>query len=384
MDKLRSELAGLSLEGYRIEAKKVQKSGFRATKFDVITGDSGCRPGHHDGHSHSFEHGRNFADIVQIIENGTLAPRVRERSIRIFRRLAEVEARIHGTIPEKVHFHEVGAVDSIVDIVGAVICLELLEVERIIVSPLPLGKGFVRCRHGVIPVPAPAALELLADMETYGSDHAGETVTPTGAAILSTLADSCGLMPLMTPSGIGYGAGTRELGVPNLLRVVLGNSGIQAGGGSEEETVMVLEANIDDMNPEFFDFVFERLFENGALDVFLVPIQMKKNRPGSLVRVLCPEARLHDVARVIFLETSTIGIRFDRWNRFCLEREIVRVVTEYGEIMVKLALLDGRVVNSAPEYEDCREQAKRCGVSLKNVYHAALNAAAALLKQREP
>lgn len=404
-----AELAKLSLTGYRIEARKVVKSGFSATKFDVLDEDGrqhDCaheheghdhhghhhRQGHHHGHEHHHDHNhdhahdyghhhhhgeqRNLDDILRLIEQSQLAPEIKEKSTGIFRRLALAEAKIHGTVPEKIHFHEVGAVDAIVDIVGVVIGLHLLEIEKIVVSPLPMGKGFVRCQHGIIPVPAPATMELITGMVTYGSEHNGETVTPTGAAILSTLAGACGSMPALNVIKVGYGAGTRDFGVPNLLRAVLGEERAAAPAGFDchTETVMELEANIDDMNPEFFEYIFEQLFARGALDVFLVPIQMKKNRPASILRVLCAEKDLHDIAGILFRETSTIGLRMNRWERLCLKREIVQVETEYGAIRIKQALLDGNVVNSAPEYEDCKEKAKAYGVPLKKVYQAALRA----------
>lgn len=409
---LETELAKLSLAGYRIDARKVVKSGFSATKFDVLNEDGhrhdcaheqeGHDHGHHHGHghehrhhsghehNHEHEHGhdhsrghhhhhgeqRNLDDIIRLIQQSQLAPEIKEKSSAVFNRLAVAEAKIHGTVPEKIHFHEVGAVDAIVDIVGAVIGLHLLQIEKIVVSPLPMGKGFVRCQHGTIPVPAPATMELLTGMTTYGSEHNGETVTPTGAAILSTLAGACGPMPALNVVKVGYGAGTRDFGVPNLLRAVLGEekAAVPAGLDCHTETVMELEANIDDMNPEFFEYIFEQLFAGGALDVFLVPIQMKKNRPASILRVQCAEKDLYNLAGVLFRETSTIGLRMNRWKRLCLEREIVQVETEYGAIRIKQALLDGNVVNSAPEYEDCKEKAKAHGVPLKKVYQAAMRA----------
>lgn len=375
MEELEAELAKLSLPGCRIEARKVVKSGFSATKFDVLD-EAGCQ---HDciGHGH-HHHGeqRNLEDILRLLEQSQLAPEIKEKSAGIFRRLAEVEAKIHGTVPEEIHFHEVGAVDAIVDIVGAVIGLHLLQVDKVVVSPLPMGKGFVRCQHGIIPVPAPATMELLTGMTTYGSEHQGETVTPTGVAILSAFAGVCGPMPALKVTKVGYGAGSRDFGVPNLLRAVLGEekAAAPAGLGCHTETVMELEANIDDMNPEFFEYVFEQLFAKGALDVFLVPIQMKKSRPASILRVLCAEKDLSELVGILFRETSTIGLRMNRWERICLERTIVQVETEYGVIRIKQALLDGRVVNSAPEYEDCKEKAKGHGVPLKKVYQAALRA----------
>lgn len=364
----RSELDKMLLDGYDIEIREIKKSGIRATKFDVLPETE-----------ETFE--RHLHDIEQIIDTSWLAAEVKDRSKAVFRLLAAAEAKVHGTTPEKVHFHEVGAVDSIVDIVGAVIALNLLRVDRIVVSPLPMGHGFVRCSHGLIPVPAPATVELLKGMVTYGSEHEGETVTPTGAALLSALAGKCGPMPALEVEGVGYGAGTRDYGAPNVVRAIIGK---EAGGSvnlphnSLSDTtpgaVVVLEANIDDMNPEFFDHVFERLFENGALDAFLVPIHMKKNRPAVLMRVLCNEEDKQRITEILFLETSTIGVRFSRWDRYCLKRESRVVHTEYGEIGIKMALLHGNIVNEAPEYEDCRKRALEYGMPLKKVYLAALRA----------
>ncbi|MHB9094017.1 MAG: nickel pincer cofactor biosynthesis protein LarC [Eubacteriales bacterium] len=410
IEALQAELAKLLLKGYRIQARKVTKSGFSATKFDVIDETNGqlfdhahahhdntCDQGHshhghsndqhahgHDHHHHGEEHHRhahescheqrNLNDIVSMIEKSQLAGSVKEKSIRIFRRLAAAEAKIHGTVPEKIHFHEVGAVDAIVDIVGAAIALHLLQIDKIVVSPLPLGHGFVKCQHGTIPVPAPAAMELLTGMHTFGSEHNGEKVTPTGAAILSTLAETCGPMPALNVIKVGYGAGTREFTVPNLLRVILGHEITDNASvlNCDNEMVMELEANIDDMNPEFFDYVFEELFSKGALDVFLIPIQMKKNRPANMIKVLCREPNCTELAGVLFRETSTIGLRISTYQRLCLHREIVTVETEYGEIRVKQAILDGTVVNHAPEYEDCKKKAKEFNVPLKQVYNAAI------------
>jgi uncharacterized protein (TIGR00299 family) protein len=311
-----------------------------------------------------------------MINNSGLDDKVKENSTKIFKRLAVAEAKIHGTVPEKIHFHEVGAIDAIVDIVGAVIGFSLLQIDKIVISPLPMGKGFVKCQHGTIPVPAPATVELLVGIKSYGSEHHGETVTPTGAAILSTLADSVGPMPMMTVHKTGYGAGTRDFAgpSPNLLRAILGEEdqeSIRSFDGTIE-TITELEANIDDMNPEFYDYIFEAIFKNGALDVFLIPIQMKKNRPANIIKVLCNEKDVNQIAGILFRETTTLGVRINKLDRLCLQREFTRVQTEYGEITVKQGLVDGIIVNQAPEYEDCKEKARQSGVPLKNVYHAAL------------
>ncbi len=384
---LRGELDKLALHEYQLEAVKTSKAGFSATKFAVL--DLKGRPydsGVNDhGHPGTHGHGRYLDDILNIIGSSQLSPVIKEQSGRIFHRLAEAEGKIHGTEPAKVHFHEVGAVDAIVDIVGAVTALHLLQVDKVVVSPLPLGRGFVRCQHGRIPVPAPAVMELLQDMQAYGSEHDGETVTPTGAAILSTLAEGSGPMPPLKVIATGYGAGSRDFGVPNLLRAVLGQErgGTLQGLACPVDSVSEIEANVDDMNPEFFDYIFNSLFKHGALDVFLVPIQMKKNRPAVTLRVLCREEDLTRLVRLLFLETSTIGVRVNQTQRFCLERKIVSVQTEYGEIRLKQALLEGEEVNLAPEYEDCKQKAELNGVSLKLVYNAALRQAGAIKQSGE-
>lgn len=342
---------------------------------------------HRNGLEHGYEHShtqqRTLEDIINLISNSDLAHEVIERSIEIFWRLARAEAKIHGTEPEKIHFHEVGAVDAIVDIVGAVTALHLLEINKIIISPLPLGKGFVHCQHGLIPVPAPATMELLTGLQTFGSDHDGETVTPTGAAILSTLAVACGDMPRLNIQSVGYGAGTRDFGVPNLLRAVLGLEIADLNANQTEpfagldypvENIISLEANIDDMNPEFFEYVFSKLFDAGALDVFLNPVLMKKNRPAQILSVLCREREIGAIVNVIFQETTTIGVRIKSGHRFCLPRQITTVRTKFGEIKVKQALINGQVVNEAPEYEDCKTKAEQWGIPLKEIYSAVLSA----------
>ncbi|PKM81539.1 MAG: TIGR00299 family protein [Firmicutes bacterium HGW-Firmicutes-14] len=372
LERLKGELSKLPLEGYALEAKKVIKSGFSATGFEVVT----------DGREHVHCHKeRKLNDILFILEESRLAPEIKEKSIAIFRRLAAAEAGIHGKPAEEVHFHEVGAIDAIIDVVGAVAGIHQLEVDRIIVSPLPMGRGFVQCSHGTLPVPAPAVVELLAGKPVYGSEHNGETVTPTGAAILSTLASAWGKMPPMTIQKVGYGAGTRDFEVPNLIRAFLGTgvdpeeAGLHERFSDPVETVIELQANIDDMNPEFYDHILDTLFAKGALDVFLTPVYMKKNRPGVLLTALCTDYGKDELLKTIFLETSTIGVRVIRKERYCLPRQIVSVVTEFGEVRVKEALLNGRVANRAPEYSDCKMIAAETGVPVREIYNAALRAA---------
>ncbi|MFZ3372371.1 MAG: nickel pincer cofactor biosynthesis protein LarC [Desulfitobacteriaceae bacterium] len=390
---LKQELTKLPLKGYKINAQKITKAGFSATKFDVLdeVGQNFDNlPHNHDSHqnsSHEHRVHRNLGDIVTLIKNSDLVPQIKVKSIAIFQKLANAEAKIHGTVPEKIHFHEVGAVDAIVDIVGAVIALHLLDVDKLVVSPLPLGQGFVRCQHGLIPVPAPATLELLIGMQTFGSEHQGETVTPTGAAILSTLADGCGSMPAFEIVKVGYGAGTRDFEIPNLLRAVIGlesqdtlaeqEYGLKTSMNLRAEIIIGLEANIDDMNPEFYDYIIESLLLKGAMDVFLVPILMKKNRPAQMLRILCQEKDLLEITKTLFLESSSIGVRFQSWQRYCLDRVVNSVHTPYGDIRIKEAFWEGEMVNLAPEYDDCKKKAKDFGVPLKEVYRATLEAARA-------
>lgn len=377
----KGELAKLQLKGYKLKIQKVVKAGFSATKFDVMDEAGEQEYGNH----HKLSPHRNLTEIVEIIENSDIATPIKVKSVAVFQKLARAEAKIHGTLPEEVHFHEVGAIDAIVDIVGAVTAMYLLEIDKIVVSPLPLGRGFVNCQHGVIPVPAPATLELLTGMPTYGSKHNGETVTPTGAAILATLCDAYGSMPQLNILKVGYGAGTRDFGVPNVLRAIIGwesHETLLAPTLSADslvsfrmETIIGLEANIDDMNPEFYEYIMERLLAQGALDVFLVPIQMKKNRPAQMLRVLCEEKTLPEITKTLFIETSTIGLRFQTWQRYCLERTVKTVHTPYGEIRVKEAFWEGEIVNIAPEYDDCKKQAKAFRQPFKKVYQAAMGAA---------
>jgi uncharacterized protein (TIGR00299 family) protein len=347
LDDLRAGLEKLGVKNFSVSARKVVKSGVSATKFDVEMGEE---------HAH-----RHLSHIVKIIEGSELNPGVKQRAVAIFRRLAEAEAKVHGTTAEKVHFHEVGAIDAIVDIVGACIGLELLGVEEIYCSPLNVGSGFVDCAHGTMPVPAPATAELLRDIPIYSNQVSGELVTPTGAAIVSTLAKEFGEMTAFRIRGIGYGAGSKDFkGTANVLRV-LRCEFVSAAKSDESvaptDRVAVLEASIDDMNPQICGHFLEKLLSSGALDVFMSPVQMKKNRPGMLLTVLAPTDLADTLAAQIFEETTTIGIRYHETERRVLEREVEVVASEFGEIKVKVSKLNGRLINFAPEYEDCRQAA---------------------------
>jgi hypothetical protein len=355
-DALTRELAGLGLKGYRLERQEVMKAGFRATKVDVHV-DEG-------GHHHPE---RTLAAILGLIEGGRLAPPVQERAARIFRRLAEAEARVHGTTVERVHFHDVGAVDAIVDVTGACIGLHLLGIEAVHVGALPVGGGFVQGPHGRIPVPGPATAELLKGFPIIDTGVRRELVTPTGAAVLTTLAAGAGAMPAMHVRAVGYGAGTMDLDTPNVLRLFVGETAVAA----PTETILQVETTVDDMSPQLYEPLLERLLEAGALDVFLTPVIMKRSRPGVVLTALCEPARVADLSRVLFEESSTIGVRWTAYQRERLEREIVRLATAYGPVGFKVSRLEGRVITVTPEFEDVRRIARDKGLAVREVLEQA-------------
>jgi len=365
LDQLTAELRKISLPEWELRAEKVVKRGIMATQVTVDVP-------HEHGHSHDDHgHGRTMGQIAELIQESDLTEHVKHRSLAVFDKLAEAEAKIHGTTPEKVHFHEVGAVDAVVDIVGAVVGFELLGAERIHASSVPVSHGMITFSHGTYPVPAPATLEIIKGLPTRTLDVEGETVTPTGAAILATLATHLGPMPPMRVENVGYGAGVSEFGeIPNVLRIVYGETAAQEG--VEQDTVCLLEANIDDMNPEFYDAAMAALFAAGALDAWLTPIQMKKGRPAVTLAALVHPDGLDEVTRAIFEHTTTFGVRIGEMSRRCLEREHVEVDTEYGRIRVKVAREGERITTASPEYEDCREAARAHSVPLKQVYQEAL------------
>jgi hypothetical protein len=358
---LQRELGKLRLRGCSLSAKKVARGGFSATKFDVEV------PHREGGRSH-----RKLADILGIIRKSRLSDNVKRCSERIFRRLAGAEARAHGVAPGRIHFHEVGAVDAIVDIVGAVAGLELLGVTKIFVSPIATGSGYVECAHGRLPVPAPATAYLLEGFPAKGTDVVRELTTPTGAAILTTLADGFGGMPAMHIAKVGCGAGTAEgERVPNLLRVFLGASMGAGAEGYESDVVTRYEANIDDATPETCARAVERLMDAGALDAWLSPAAMKKGRSAWTLHVLCENSDAAKIADVIFRETTTFGVRVASESRLKLARKIVSVKTRYGVVKVKVGMKGGEAVTASPEYEDCRRAAESRGVAFRDVYEAA-------------
>jgi uncharacterized protein (TIGR00299 family) protein len=309
-----------------------------------------------------------------MISGSTLSDRIKQRAQAIFQRIGEAESKIHGIPIETVHFHEVGAIDSIVDIVGACIAFDALKIDRIISSPLHVGSGTFKCQHGTYPVPGPATAELLKGVPIYSKDIQGELVTPTGAAIISTLAESYGQMPAMKIYKIGYGAGTREYPkFPNVLRAIIGQ--LEQDTDQTPTTVTVIEANIDDLNAQVFGYLMEKALAAGALDIFYTPVQMKKNRPGVLLTLLCKPDDRERMCDLIFRETTTLGVRFRDEQREILKREFVTVETEYGSIRIKVSRAeDGRIVNYAPEFDDCRAAAEGHQVGLRETQMAAMKA----------
>ena len=351
---LEAELRKLRFTGWKISAERVKRKAIAATKVHVEAGES--------------HHHRHLSDILKMIDEAGLTPRAAERARNIFQRLGEAEAKVHNISIEKVHFHEVGAVDSIIDIVGAAIGFDLLGIEGFACSPMDVGGGRVQTEHGVLPVPAPATAELLCGAPTFSSGVQKELVTPTGAAIATTLATSYGKIPAMELKAVGYGAGSADLAEQaNVLRILVGESAEKRTGAYGDATVAVIEANVDDMNPQIYGYFAEQALAAGALDVFSSPVQMKKNRPGQLITLLCEPANRDRLIDLIFRETTTIGVRTHEAFRRTLERQSVPVATPLGTVRMKIARLNGTVLNAAPEYEDCQRIAAEKGLPLKQV-----------------
>ena len=358
LDLLRSELGNLELPGWTISAEKVWKNGMAATFVRVTTDDQSRH--------------RSLSAILRLLEESRLAEPVKSKTAAIFRSLGEAEAAVHDVPLEKIHFHEVGALDAIVDIVGASIGFAALGIEKFACSALNVGGGTARMAHGVLPVPAPATAKLLEGKPTYSNGVQRELVTPTGAAIVATLCESFGPQPLMTVSAIGYGAGTADLeGQPNVLRIMVGEAAEKVIAGFDEE-ISVIEANLDDMNPQIYGYFLEKALAAGALDVYTTPVQMKKSRPGTLLTLLCKPPDADPLMALLFRETTTLGARTYRAQRRTLPRETVNVHTQYGDVHIKLSRINGSIRHVAPEYEDCRKLAAEKNVPLQQVISAAL------------
>jgi pyridinium-3,5-bisthiocarboxylic acid mononucleotide nickel chelatase len=350
---LKSELKKIPSLRFELKTSKTMVGSIRATRFEVLCAQK--RP----------EPSRSWADIRSLIERSRLAPEVRKTGSKIFSRLAEAESKIHHVPVDKVHFHEVGATDSIVDIMAAAIGCDYFKIKSFHFSKIPLGRGMVQSAHGRLPIPGPATLELLKKLPVEWTQLEGETVTPTGAAIISTLGTGFGIQTSMTVEKIGYGSGTREWpDRPNIFRLVLG----QGAPDWDGEEMLVMETNIDDMNPEFYDYVLDCLFAAGARDVFLTPIQMKKNRPGTLLRVIAESSKQEELAKVLFRETSTLGIRFHRVGRLILKRSAANVKTRYGTVRIKVIEGPDGTTHATPEYDDLKRIAAARKIPLKRLY----------------
>jgi uncharacterized protein (TIGR00299 family) protein len=378
-DDLKRALGSLAMPGYDITAERVLRAGVSATRFSVAEHEHhhGQSHDHHHEHDHSHTHGdnghaqRTLPEIFVLIDRSALSASGRQRAKALFHRLAEAEAAIHQTPVDRVHLHEVGALDSIIDIVGAVFALEWAGAERVVCSPLNVGGGMVNSAHGLFPVPAPATLKLLGNAPVYSGAVQKELVTPTGALIATSYASSFGPIPPLAIEHVGYGAGTRDNPeTPNVLRILIG----KAADRLPVDRVVVIECEIDDMNPQLFGSAMDRLYGAGALEVFYVPVQMKKNRPGTLLTVVAPPELRSTLADIVFRETTTIGLRHHEVEREVLQRETVRVDTAVGAVRFKLAWREGRVINAVPEFEDCQAIARARNLSVKDVQAIALHA----------
>jgi pyridinium-3,5-bisthiocarboxylic acid mononucleotide nickel chelatase len=413
--KLEHELEKLGVEGYHLHQRRASKSSIEGVKFDVHLEDDHHHDHGHDHHDHGHEehhhhhddhdhdhhhhghhhhddehehdheheHGRSFAEIRELINGSKLSAWVKEKSIGVFTRIARAEGKIHGMPTEQVHFHEVGAVDSIVDVVGACVGLEMLGKPRVLANTVVEGMGFIECAHGRFPIPAPATLNILGDAKIALSqcEEPHELVTPTGAALLAEFAERFGAMRGLVAEKVGFGLGTRDNKTrPNVLRAVLGQSREESANDWEIDTVISLETNLDDCVPEVLGRFVERALERGALDVFYTPIQMKKNRPGVVLTVLCEEATADEFSELILRETTAFGVRRTSYERRKLRREIVQVKTRFGSVAVKIGRLNGKVVQASPEYESCRAVAEEKREAVLAVYREAQAAASSLVR----
>ena len=386
LEDIRAALGSLSIDREAVWTERVQRAGIGATKFQVRGEDAGeGHHHHHHGHGGPPSPGlrrdeavateahahRTLPEIYSLIDGSRVSATGKDRAKALFARLGEVEGTIHGTPAEKVHLHEVGSLDSIVDIVSTVHALELLAADRIVASPMNVGSGTIRSSHGLYPVPAPATVRLLEGVPVYSGTQRAEMVTPTGALLITSYATEFGAIPAMKISKIGYGAGARSFDdTPNVLRVLIG----EADAAAPSHTVVTIEAEIDDMNPQIFGVVMDKLLAAGALDVFYTPIQMKKNRPGTLLSVIAAPALRERLTSTIFRETTTIGVRYREMTRECLDRETQTVTTPYGQVRFKVASRDGEILNASPEFEDCLNLANQHGRPIKEIQAAAIKA----------
>lgn len=363
-DFLISELSKVKLSGYTIEVSRDKRHHIEGTRVNVILIDK------HEKHPR-----RNLKDIEQIIDSSSLNDSVKTISKTMFQKLAEAESKIHGMPIERIHFHEVGAVDSIVDIVGAAICFDHLKIDKTLCSPVELGGGFEECQHGMLPIPAPATVEILKEVPVKTGAVQTETTTPTGAAILATLVNKFTDKTNFTINKTGYGIGSKEMDIPNILRVCLGESTGASfyGTGVEREAAIIIECNIDDMNPELYEHVMEKLFTRGALDTYLTPIHMKKSRPGNILSVLCTTDKEKEIVEIIFKETTTLGVRKYTVDKFNLKREFKKVKTRFGIITVKIAYYNDKIIRVKPEYEECKRIAGEKKVSIQDIYSEVSN-----------
>ncbi len=356
VEKLAEMLADLKLDEFEIKSKTVTKNGFKATKVDVKVGKQPPE--------------RHLKEILEVIQQSSLPDAIQKRAIKIFQNIAAVEAGIHNKPVDQIHLHELGGTDTIIDVTGALLALDFLGVSQIFASPIPLGSGFIKSAHGQIPLPAPATMGLLKGLPVRKTNIKAELITPTGAALLAELVDDFSPPPEMKIDMVGYGAGTRDLPIPNLLRVMIGET--TEKGNQIRNQLILLESNLDDLNPEIYPYVMDSLFKAGALDVCLVPLQMKKNRPGTQIQVLAEVEKAENMREILFRETSTLGIRQNLVERYSLPRKIEEVSTSYGVVRIKIAGEGTNYKKASPEFEDCQQLAHENNIPIQQVYQDAI------------
>jgi uncharacterized protein (TIGR00299 family) protein len=357
-EKLIEMLAGLKLDEFELIATPIEKNGFQAIKVDIRVGEQPPE--------------RHLKDILEVIRNSSLPISIQDRAIRIFQEIALVEAGIHNKPVDHIHLHELGGTDTIVDVTGALLALDFLGVSHIYASPIPLGSGYIKGAHGQIPLPAPATMGLLKGLPVRKTEIKAELITPTGAALLAELVKDFSPPPEMKVEAVGYGAGSRDLPIPNLLRVMIGETA--ETGNQIREQLILIESNLDDLNPEIYPYVMESLFNAGALDVCLVPVQMKKNRPGTQIQVLVEVQKAEDMREILFQETSTLGIRQTQVDRYSLPRNIQEVSTSFGIVRIKVAGEGTKFQKASPEYDDCQKLARENDIPIQQVYQEAVKA----------